>query len=44
MKRVVVEMENDLHKKVKIKALNLDKTTKDYVLDLIKKDLEKKGE
>ncbi len=44
MKRVVVEMEKDLHKEIKTKALQLDKSIKNYVLDLIKKDLEKKGE
>lgn len=43
MKRVVVEMDEKLHKEIKIKCFNTDVTMKDYVLNLIKKDL-KKGE
>lgn len=44
MKRITVELENDFHKKVKIRALSTDKTMKDYVLDIIKKEMSGKEE
>ena len=37
-----IKVEEELYKKIKFRALELDKTLKDYILDLIKKDLNKK--
>lgn len=42
MKRVVVELEEMLHRRVKMEALQNDKTVKQYVTELIEKDLETK--
>jgi hypothetical protein len=42
MKKIGIEMSNDLHKSIRIRAIELDKTVKGYILDLIKNDLEKK--
>lgn len=44
MKRLVVEIDDALHKKIKMQALSADKSIKDYVRDLIKKDLENEKE
>lgn len=44
MKRIVVEMEDDFHKKVKVKAISNDKSIKGYVKELIEKDLQKEKE
>lgn len=44
MKRIVVDLEEELHKKMKIKALQDDKTIKKYITDLIEKDVEEKKE
>ena len=44
MKRIVVEMEDDFHKCVKIKAVSNNKSIKGYVKELIEKDLQKEKE
>lgn len=44
MKRLVVELDDDLHKKIKLQALNEDKSIKNYVRDVIRKDLQKQKE
>lgn len=44
MKRLVVEIDDDLHKKIKLQALTRDKSIKDYVRDVIKEDLQKEKE
>ena len=44
MKRIVIEIEDDFHKKVKLQAVTKDKSVKGYILDLIKTDLEKEKE
>lgn len=44
MKRLIVELDEELHKKMKIKALQDDKTVKQYVTDLIRKDADTKKE
>lgn len=44
MKKMGFELSDELYKKIKIRAVQLDKSIKDYILDLVKKDLEKKGE
>lgn len=44
MKRLVIEMEENLHKQVKIKAVYEDMSIRDYVKNLIEKDLETKKE
>jgi predicted HicB family RNase H-like nuclease len=44
MKRLVVEMEDKLHTAIKIEALKQGVSAKDYIIALIKKDLETKKE
>lgn len=44
MKRITVEMEDDFHKKVKVKAILSGKSMKDYVKELIEKDLQNEKE
>lgn len=44
MKRVVVELEDDFHKKVKMQAVANDMSIKGYIKELIQKDLEVKKE
>lgn len=41
-KGINIKVDEDLYKEIKFRALELDKTLKDYVVDLIKKDLNKK--
>ena len=41
-KGINIKVNEDLYKKIKFRALELDKTLKDYILDLIKEDLNKK--
>ena len=42
MKKLGIEMSDELHKRIKIHAIELDITIKDYILNLIEKDLETK--
>ena len=44
MKRLVIEMEDDFHKNVKIKAASQERSMKDYVKQLITNDLCKEKE
>ena len=44
MKRMVVDMENELHTAVKIEALRQGKSTKQFVTEMIQKELAKKEE
>lgn len=44
MKRVVIVLEDDFHKKVKLRAITSDRSIKDYVKDLIEQDLRKEKE
>lgn len=44
MKKIGFELSSELYKAIKIRAIQLDKSIKDYILDLVKKDLAKKGE
>ena len=44
MKRLIVDLDEELHKKMKIKALQDDKTVKQYIANLIEKDVETKKE
>lgn len=39
MKRLVIELDESLHKKIKTNAFNAEKTMKDYVLDIIKEKM-----
>ena len=41
-KGINIKIDEDLYKEIKFRALELDKTLKDYIIDLIKKDLNKK--
>lgn len=40
-KSLTIRMEEELHKKVKIKAVMENQSIQDYILNLVKKDLEK---
>lgn len=40
MKQVVFKMDEELFKKAKIKAIQNNKTMTDYIVELIRKDLE----
>lgn len=42
MKRLVIELDDAKHKKIKMEALRLDKSAKQYVTELIEKDLKTK--
>lgn len=44
MKRLIVDLDEELHKKMKIKALQDDKTLKQYIANLIEKDVKTKKE
>lgn len=44
MKQVTVRLDDDLHRAAKIKAVMKDKSLMQYIVDLIKKDLETKKE
>lgn len=47
MKNISFKLEDDLHKKIKIKATTEGKTIKDYLIDLAIKDInlqQKEGE
>ena len=41
-KGINIKIDEDLYKEIKFRALELDKTLKDYILELIKEDLNKK--
>ena len=41
-KGINIKVNEDLYKEIKFRALELDKTLKNYILDLIKEDLNKK--
>ena len=41
-KGINIKVNEDLYKEIKFRVLELDKTLKDYILDLIKEDLNKK--
>ena len=41
-KGINIKVNENLYKEIKFRALELDKTLKDYILDLIKEDLNKK--
>lgn len=44
MKRLVIEMEDEFHKNVKIKAASIEQSMKDYVKQLITNDICKEKE
>lgn len=41
-KSIVVRVDDELHQQIKIFAISKGKNLQEYVLDLIKKDMEKK--
>ena len=43
MKQISLRLDDDLHKEVKYLLVDLDKSFNEYVLELIKKDLQKRG-
>ena len=42
MKRVVADMDDDLCKQLKLYAVETDKSVKDIIVDLVKKNLKQK--
>lgn len=42
MKRVVIELEDDFHKKIKLQAVMTDKSVKGYIKGLLEADLQQK--
>lgn len=44
MKRLIIQLEEAFHKKIKMQALSVDKSIKQYVTDLLEKDLQTKKE
>lgn len=40
MKKLTIRMEDELHKKVRIKLIHEDKSLQGYIIDLIEKDIE----
>lgn len=42
MKKIGIELSDELYKQAKIKAIQQDQTLRNYVTNLIKKDLETK--
>lgn len=44
MKRLVVDMEESLHTAIKIEALKQSRPAKEYVIELIEKDLKERNE
>lgn len=44
MKRLVVDMEESLHTAIKIEALKQGRPAKDYIIELVKKDLKEREE
>lgn len=44
VKRLVIEMEDNFHREVKIRAASRDSSMKDYIKQLIEKDLQTKKE
>ena len=44
MKRVVADMDDDLCKQLKLYTVETDKSVKDIIVDLVKKELETKKE
>lgn len=44
MKRIGIELDDDIHKAVKLKLVQEDKSMKQYITELIEKDLQKEKE
>lgn len=44
MKRIVIELDDDLHREIKVRAVTSDRSIKTYVTDLIEQDLSKEKE
>lgn len=44
MKRIGVAMDDDLHKQLRLYALNHDRTVTDIIVELVKKEIETKKE
>lgn len=41
-KGINIKVDEELYKEIKFRVLELDKTLKDYIIDLVKKDLKTK--
>lgn len=44
MKTITIRMDDELHKKLKLKMIHKEKTIQDHVIQLIEKDLEEEKE
>ncbi len=44
MSKIVIEVESDFHKMLKMKALEMDMTMKDLIVNAIKKFLDERSE
>ncbi|RKI36738.1 toxin-antitoxin system HicB family antitoxin [bacterium D16-51] len=44
MKRLVVEMDDELHKAIKMEALRQEVSAKQFVTEILKRELKKQGE
>lgn len=44
MRRIVVELDDSMHKELKISALKQEKTIKKYVTDMLEKEILKNGQ
>ena len=40
MKNIAFQIDDEFHKKIKIQATNENKSIKDYIIEIVKKDLE----
>lgn len=44
MRKLIVELDEELHKKMRIRVAEVDSTIKQYITDLIEKDVQKEKE
>lgn len=42
MKQVTIRLDDETHKKIKYLSIDIDKSINEYIIELIKKDLEKR--
>ena len=42
MKQVTIRLDDELHKEIKYLMIDIDKSINEYILELIKKDLEER--
>ena len=42
MKKLFIEIEDELHKQIKVKTAKIEQSIKDYIVKLVEEDLKKK--